>query len=580
MQSVRVVAPAATLAAFLAVSGCGPSTASPKIGVSEPAASSAPTPSASAAPSAMGDVSTPSEYPDPSRLLEDDDVGEQETAKASRSNSGLTIRVRESGPTLPWLLRIVNEGDTPVDLVADTRLLWFEVKLPGQKKATTCKLPDALGPGAPEKRLKVTLEPGEGVQDLFDPRLYCFATGDQKLLVPDAEITPHFGWPAQPAKKVWKGGKRVEEPVLQQPPYVAEGRSEPAPAEPEAAAAPQENSAKNTAKATSKLAKKKAELAKKKAELEARAKVSDKELIGTTFELRSEYAAWSRRTDTHPSNNPSAPKPPLALSLVQGSDVRAEHNATIQLTLLNQSSEATHVYFRRELVTFEVTGPKGVTLCNATPDARSPSREAFVKLTSGAKRSYVSRLAELCPRGTFATPGLYLVYARFDASEAGSDVGLHAFTGPVVSEIPAAVRIRVGEEALLQKRMLPLDVRAEDVPREAIPPTLPGPGHESGAPHAPPPPPPPARRQGHSIGLPAPVSPGTASVPVVPGGMPAAAPPGDAPPPVSAPGPAAPPPSVQPPGQAQPPAFVPPPGPPPTMPAPTNVPPPPPQPGR
>jgi hypothetical protein len=511
----------------------------------------------------MGDVSTPSDYPDPSRLLEDDIADEGEAATTTRGNSGLALRVRESGPTLPWLLRIVNEGDTPVDLIADTRLLWFEVKLPGQKKATTCKLPDALGPGAAEKRLKVTLEPGEGVQDLFDPRLYCFASGDQKLLVPDAQITPHFGWPALPPKKVWKGGKRVEEPAQQQPPFVAEGRVEASPAAPEATEDAPAKPAKKLGARNAQLEKKKAELAKKKAELEARAKVSDKELVAATFELRSEYAAWSRRTDKNQNEDPSAPKPPLALSLVQGSDVRAEHNATVQLTLLNQSPDPAHVYFRRELVTFEVTGPKGVTLCNATPDARVPSREAFVKLTSGAKRTYVSRLAELCPRGTFGTPGLYLVYARFDATESGSDVGLSAFTGPVVSEIPAAVRIRVGEEALLQKHMLPLDVRAEDVPRDAIPPTLPGPGHEPGAPHTPPPPPPPTTRRGHSLGLPAPIAPGNASMPA-PASLPTGGAPVEPSSPVTSPG------AATPPAPMQPPASGTPPTPPPPMPAPAN----------
>jgi hypothetical protein len=520
----------------------------------------------------LGDVSTPSEYPDPSRLLEDDSPEDRDAAgPKEKGHSGLTIRVRESGPTLPWLLRIVNEGDTPVDLVADTRLLWFEVKLPGQKKATTCKLPDALGPGAPEKRLKVTLEPGEGVQDLFDPRLYCFASGDQKLLVPDAEITPHFGWAAAPPKKVWKGGKRVEEPTLQQPPFVAEGRPEPLPDSAEAVDETAAAKPTKTVKRNAQLEKKKAELAKKKAELEARAKVSDKELIGAPFALRSEYAAWSRRTNPNPPADPadpakpSEPKPPLALSLVQGSDVRAEHNATVQLTLQNQSSESTHVYFRRELVTFEVTGPKGVTLCNATPDTRAPSREAFVKLTSGAKRAYVSRLAELCPRGTFATPGLYLVYARFDATAAGRDVGLNAFTGPVVSEIPAAVRIRVGEEALLQKRMLPLDVQAQDVPKETIPPTLSG--HEHSGPHVPPPPP--ARGRGRAIRLPAPIAPG--GVPVSGPAMNAAPVPADAPMPAMTEPPPPPAPPAMPPASPMPPFPVPPP----TMNAPAPPPPPP-----
>jgi hypothetical protein len=51
----------------------------------------------------------------------------------------------------------------------------------------------------------------------------------------------------------------------------------------------------------------------------------------------------------------------------------------------------------------------------------------------------------MCPAHAFARPGLYLVHARFDAADAGTEYGLHAFMGRLVSQKPALVRVRQGE---------------------------------------------------------------------------------------------------------------------------------------
>jgi hypothetical protein len=475
MPRVRAVLSAVTWFAFLVPTACTPSQATPK---------TAPTPSASAAPPPPAPASSQPTPPaldphasDPSKLLADDYDSEAEALHdrpAQPGNSGLVVTVNESGPNEPWVVRIVNQGEVSADVIADTRLLWFEVKVPGKKKPAFCKLPEPVSPTEIEPRLRVQLEPGEGVVDVFDPRLYCFSEGDQKLLVPGATITPHFGWSKTPPKKQWKRGKLVEEPSLQKAPFVAQHEAlKPTAKEPTAedakAAAPTPKPAKNV-----KVAKKDAKN-EKLVLAEALAARSDKELIGNVFTLESAYAAWSRRTDPiKPEGSAaegSAPEEPaLRLKLVQGSDARAEHNATIQITLENQSSTPTYVYFRREMVSFEVTGPRGVTLCAAAPDDRSPEKRAFAKLGGHGKRTYASRLAELCPLGTFANPGLYLVNARFDATQNGDEQGLTAFVGPVLSDFPATVRIRIGDAPLLHKRMMPLgshkDTKTEETHAE------------------------------------------------------------------------------------------------------------------
>jgi hypothetical protein len=333
--------------------------------------------------------------------------------------TGLVLQVHESGPDLPWKLKVFNAGARPVRVVADPRLLWFSVKAPGRKKRLQCKLPGELFPNEPEPRLIVKLEPGEGLADRFDPRLYCFAADGQQGLVPGALIETHFGWRPAPDKVVWRHGKRDREPAKQKPPFVAVVADEGA-----------EDADKEPAQDGAR---------------------SAKELLAQPFALRSEYAAWSRRGLTEAARDTRG-EGPLAFKLAQGSDAEAERSATVKLRLKNRSKHKLRVFFRRELVTFEVTGTDGTASCSPEPDDRAPDPQEFLTLAAGKSMDFTCELAELCPRGTFGRPGLYLVHARFDAIHDGEEAGLHAFTGTVASPEPGAVRIRTGEIPFLSRR--------------------------------------------------------------------------------------------------------------------------------
>jgi hypothetical protein len=327
--------------------------------------------------------------------------------------SGLELDVRERGPGRPWTMTLANRGDSGAFVSADPRLLWFEVKVPGKKKTATCRLPSELFPKRPDARTLVMLDPGEGVEQHFDPRLFCFAAKGQWQLVPGAFVTPHFGWPEK-KKTVWKHGKKTTETPKQSPPFVAR--------------APREDGTKPDD--------------------------SDglKELEAEPFALRSDYAEWSRTkvdADRKPPDDV-----PLVMKTVQGSDAEAERNATVRITLKNRSKHSLRVYFRRELVSYEVMRPDGLATCDPQPDLRAPDRQGFTHIGAGGSITVVSRLVEMCPSGTFGQPGLYLVHARFDATESGDEWDLDAFTGRVLSQGPATVRIRTGEQPFLQKRRL------------------------------------------------------------------------------------------------------------------------------
>jgi hypothetical protein len=333
-------------------------------------------------------------------------------AEGAASPPKLDFSVMERGPGLPWSMTIVNRGQDDVRLSADPRLLWFEVKAPGKKATQTCRLPGTLFPSRPDRRVKVELAPGEGVTHAFDPRLYCFAAGGQWLLVPGALISPHFGW-KQKTKPRYVRGKRIEEPAPKQTaPYVA-------------------------------------------VPLDADDDDDDvgalKEITAQTFALRSEYAEWSR---TRIEQEEKKKKPQFEMKVVQGSDARAELNATVSIRVKNTSKRSWHLYFRRELVSYEVMGPDGLVTCDAQPDDRAPDRQAFANLRPGRSVSVTSRLVELCPRGTFGRPGLYLVHARLESNDSGEEWNIDAFVGDVHSKEPAAIRIRTGELSFLKKQAM------------------------------------------------------------------------------------------------------------------------------
>jgi hypothetical protein len=321
-------------------------------------------------------------------------------------------------------MEVRNIGEQPVVLSADPQLLWLQVKVPGKKRIATCRLPKGLFPTRPNRHARLWLGPGEAAARQFDPRLYCYSTGGQWQLVPGSQITPHFGWPEK-TKTTWKHGKRIET-VIDAPPYVAYW-----------AGANDEAVTDSDPDTIGHL----------------------KVIKGRTFALGSNYAVWSRSRLPVPEQ----PEVPFELELASGSDAHAERTATVRLSLKNRSKRSRYVYFRRELVSFEVMGPQGLVQCDPEPDYRAPNRHSFSYLPAGKSLTVTSRLIELCPRGTFGQPGLYLVHARFDSHLDGEEFELDAFVGRVSTRDAVGVRIRTGERRPL--RLLRVRERAGDEAR-------------------------------------------------------------------------------------------------------------------
>lgn len=388
----------------------------------------------------VSDEDAPPEDPERAELEELAATGAlapKSDAPASSAPLGLRLEIVERGAGLPWTLAIVNDGPSPVRVVGDPRLLSLELLPPASddKKAkapkpVSCKLPGELFPEAADPELVRRLRPGEALLHAFDPRLYCFDEDARERLAPGTVVTPSFGWPEKKPKTVWRKGKRVEEPVEQEPPFVARAHGPGRPGSDGDAEKDQDAPADDAATGPSD------DAATSPSDDDAPAAEQVKRLTGRAFTLGSSYGA---------TPTPERPPEPLALEVRGGSDTSHVRYATIEVRLKNTSREPQRVFFRRELVTFEVMGPDGLFVCDPQPDDFAPDPQGFQRLSPGGSTSAVSRLIELCPDGTFDRPGLYRVHARYDASVSGAEHGLDTFTGRVFSERPAMVRIREGE---------------------------------------------------------------------------------------------------------------------------------------
>jgi hypothetical protein len=313
-----------------------------------------------------------------------------------------------------WLVAVVNRGTEPAKVLFDLRRLTLSLEAAEptkprpkwQKKPApvVCKLPEGFGGRLLEDPMR-TLQPGEGLLQTFDPRLYCISPAGESRLKTGQRVTAKLGFTPKPPRVLWKQGKRTEVPALQSAPFIAE----PSSTEP-------------------------ASLESVSPKLDPEHDPRVKELAATELTLTPDLMGTEAEED---------PTLPLQLRLVRGSDSATELTTTAVVEV--KAKQKSMLYFRRELVSFTVHGPDGIHECDPQPDDRAPDRQAYTTLGAGQSVSATSLLTELCPKYTFGRPGLYLVSARLDAVRDGAEFGLAAFTGRLESRREALVRIRTGD---------------------------------------------------------------------------------------------------------------------------------------
>jgi len=399
---------------------------------------------------------------------------------ASPSNDlGVVVVVAQRASDLPWLLAVQNRGDKAVSLVALPELLSFEVIPPDDAPAaaptepaasTSAKAqpaktsptkaqaaPPPVVCGAVPKEVsvdsRVTLLPSEILVYPFDPRGYC---DESEVLEAGAMIKPRYGFPLE-TKKVWRKGKLTEEVLPAKAPLafeLAPAAGTPAvdPARAPSAPAPQTPGASAASDATPapvfqlKHVEAPSFVLDDTYPLERIAPLGRIEAATTADGGPAPVTAAPEEAGAPASSPESAPPPPppppLTLTIRPLGATANPGGSTVTVTAKNTSGRSMRLFLRRELISYQVTGPAGPTTCRMSPGARAPAPAAYSNLAAGASLSLTTRLAEACPKGTFDVPGSYTVFARIDAQNDGREHGFVAFTGTAITQQPAALTVR------------------------------------------------------------------------------------------------------------------------------------------
>ncbi len=308
----------------------------------------------------------------------------------------LTLAITPGTGGGPWKMVVKNEGELPVRIAADARLLVLDLipQNPTPKQPQLrCMLPEDARPASDEGR-ELVIPAKRSWSASFDPLYYCFGAKERALLVPGTTVKAHFGWPAPlvPPKKAKKPAPPAA-PFVVSPVGAAVGQVAPA-----------------------------------------------KEIEAATFSLAE---AVTIAPPTGEAATDEAAKPPVALGATEAVDVAHGVDVPITVTLVNESDRAVTTFFRTSTLAFKVKGPAGSFSCGTPRSIEEPFRELFTSLGAKQKTSTTVLVTAICPAGTFDEPGIYRVVPKLDTRGAsGRNIGLRTWDGEVSAKSPSLVRVR------------------------------------------------------------------------------------------------------------------------------------------
>ena len=394
-----------------------------------------------------------------------------------------TLHVGAPSPQGEWQLRIDNEGAEPLRIPADPRLLRFELwpargpakgKKPAQriKKPVICDGLEAFGmqQSFPAER-ELVLEPGKSYVEQFDPRLICF--GDKaKLLQGDALVRPLYGWPG-------KAGKKGEHELLaadatQLPRRYAPVRQLEAPSmllsyahpNPLAAAIDSPERLPPPGGVSSPDAVSGGASATPPAVTATRAPAA-----GDTPSSPSAGRAPAADASPAADDGSASPPPPhddlgsrLTVSATRFADAQSQRDVVVTVKVRNAGERPGMLAPRNRQLSFTILGPDGPRSCPRTSMAHVVPPDMFQRVSEGKTVDMPVLLSELCPRGTFGRPGLYVAAPTFHADETDREQHVHALTGTASSTDPDPT----AKEQKPQEEELTL-VRVRQAPEAAYP---------------------------------------------------------------------------------------------------------------
>jgi hypothetical protein len=341
-------------------------------------------------------------------------VANAATEPPSPSPAAVTLRVdAPADDDAPWKMIVSNEGDVPVRLAADARLLTMEIQPPagaaadaqpgvkaGERKAkapepVVCKLPASLRPVGVVDDRAIILGPSTRYEEVINPILYCFDLRSARALTAGATVTAKLGFSPPPAR----GAKKA--PL--DPPFIVEP---------------------STRDASVSAVK----------ELTATPFTLSRDLAGTEDSIRSESQGPAGEDERAPH---------LELSAPARIDADSELTIGIPFTVKNTGQRPTTVHIRRDNLLFDVEGPDGTSHCGLPANRRVP-QELFSVLRPGATQSLDVWVGELCPDIVFDRPGLYRIWPTLAFANTTDTRTVQNWTTPLRTREPLLVRILRG----------------------------------------------------------------------------------------------------------------------------------------
>ncbi|WP_437977286.1 hypothetical protein WMF11_09980 [Sorangium sp. So ce295] len=378
-------------------------------------------------------------------------------------------------PHGPWTLRIDNEGERPMRIPADVRLLRLEVDTLNKrtKKTVRCAAPAGLKPsGFPERRA-LLLAPGQSYMEHFDPRLLCFGK-DEAALVGGSVVRTWYGWgpppkwskkpPAAPfaAESTDDPPAFAPAPGLAAPTVVLSyglppkeaaaddaGGAEPASPADETAQPPGDKATQSSGdKAAQSSGDKAAQPADDKAAQPADDKAAQTSADRPAGESPEKRVPSDKGHSAGPPGKPikDANAPRLELTSEPWSDAASPRSIVVRVSAKNAGRRPMTVAIRSRMLEFHVAGPNGETVCTAAPPTGAIPRDLFRTLKPGASADVSLLLREVCPADTFNREGLYEVTATLHANEPGTGLGLDAYTAVVPAKNTTLLRVKSAPE--------------------------------------------------------------------------------------------------------------------------------------
>jgi hypothetical protein len=292
------------------------------------------------------------------------------------------LSIDAPSPRGPWVLRVMNNGDVPVRVVADARLLSLDVTERSAPKARHCELPEDMRPADPLER-SLVLPPKRAYAETFEPRLYCF---DGKLL--DALSSGSLVVARLGLARAGESAFAVAaiDGVLPQ--------------------------------------------------------VGDRRVLESLpFRLPDEAVASV--TTPHDMTTDGAN---LSLVSAPTVDALSVDTIEIPLTLRNGGSRPLVVRFRPEMLSFDLVRPSGVEHCAWPTVPAAALAESFAPLPpKKGSLQLVADIDAYCRGPALSQGGLIAIWPKLDTRNgSGQGIGVRSFDGQVAAVVPTIVRLHHG----------------------------------------------------------------------------------------------------------------------------------------